>query len=69
MSGQPAPVQSVPSETVVDLGRLKALTDGVVAVALTLLLFEIGVPAGISSSSVDVAPWPATARSRTSARD
>ena len=36
----------------VDLGRLKALTDGVVAVALTLLLFEIGVPAGISSADL-----------------
>jgi TMEM175 potassium channel family protein len=36
----------------VELGRLKALTDGVVAVALTLLVFEIRVPAGTSSADL-----------------
>ena len=52
MIDQAAPVQPAPSETVVELGRLKALTDGVVAVALTLLVFEIRVPSGISSADL-----------------
>ena len=38
----------VPSETVVELGRLKGLSDGVVAIALTLLVLGIRVPSGVS---------------------
>jgi len=37
-------VQTGPRETIVDLVRLKALTDGVYAIALTLLVLEIRIP-------------------------
>jgi uncharacterized membrane protein len=43
---------AVRSETLVELGRLKALSDGVVAVALTLLVFDIRLPEGIAADDL-----------------
>jgi uncharacterized membrane protein len=41
-----------PSETLVEMARLKALSDGVVAVGLTLLVFDIRPPDGITADDL-----------------
>jgi TMEM175 potassium channel family protein len=53
--------QSAPSEVLVEMGRLKALSDGVVAFALTLLVLDIRVPTGLTASDLPqaiLALWP-----------
>jgi uncharacterized membrane protein len=45
---QPAQVRSSPSEVLVEMARLKGLSDGVVAVALTLVVFDLRLPAGVT---------------------
>ncbi len=40
--------RSVPSEILVEMARLKGLSDGVVAFALTLLVLDIRIPEGLS---------------------
>ena len=40
--------RSSPPEVLVEMARLKALSDGVVAVALTLMVFDIRLPAGVT---------------------
>ena len=51
MSQVPAP-RSSPSEVLVEMARLKALSDGVVAFALTLLVLDIRLPAGVAASDL-----------------
>src|SRR5262249_46851508 len=60
-AGQAMAAQTGPRETIVDLVRLKALTDGVYAIALTLLVLEIRIPENtlvgeLSSTLVGLAP-------------
>ena len=51
MSGVPAP-RSSPTEVLVEMGRLKALSDGVVAFALTLLVLDIRLPSGVATADL-----------------
>ena len=47
----PAP-RSSPSEVLVEMARLKGLSDGVVAVALTLVVFDIRLPVGVTAADL-----------------
>src|SRR4029453_9944071 len=61
MTGPELQRQSAPSEVLVEMGRLKALSDGVVAFALTLLVLDIRVPTGLTASDLPQAIlelWP-----------
>lgn len=44
--------RSSPSEVLVEMGRLKALSDGVVAFALTLLVLDIRLPPGVTAADL-----------------
>jgi uncharacterized membrane protein len=42
----------IPGEVLVEMARLKGLSDGVVAVALTLVVFDIQLPAGVTEAEL-----------------
>ena len=44
--------RSAPTEVLVEMARLKGLSDGVVAVALTLVVFDIRLPAGVTAADL-----------------
>ena len=44
--------------------RLNALTDGVVAIAITIVVLELPVPETQSLAGIDIALWPASGPSR-----
>jgi len=59
-------VRDIAAERKLGVGRLEALTDGVFAIAITLLAIEIGVPHVESASGVDlrqaiIDEWPSYA--------
>ena len=51
-AGGVAAPRSSPSEVLVEMARLKGLSDGVVAVALTLVVFDIRLPAGVTAADL-----------------
>lgn len=44
--------RSAAAEVVVEMGRLKGLSDGVVAFALTVLVLDIRIPPGVAAADL-----------------